>query len=118
MINITYSRHGDYLLPDIVLSEPPQEEVEPLTKYGLLRRSYLKKHKPIIYNSMLLSERLYPHLREIQKEANVQLERMMNLYCTYDPPPCKATDNLAWAAHMEALKHSVEEIIFAELIYS
>jgi len=66
---ITYTRRGDYLLPDIVLSEPPPETVPPLGRYGRKRRAFLKEHKSALYASLLLSERLYPHLREIDEAA-------------------------------------------------
>ena len=83
-----------------------------------MRRSYLKTHKPMTYNAMLLSERLFPHLRKIQREAEARLEIIMTHFVESDPPPCKSTDSLAWAAHMDALKRSAEEIILAGLIYS
>ena len=115
MPDITYTRHGDYLLPDIVLSEPP--EPEPLTKYGLMRRSFLKNHRPILYNQLLLSEKLYPHLRDTQLAATERIETMMARLVKTDPPPDKASDNLAWAAHMNALKRSAEETVLKELVY-
>ena len=49
--NVTYSKVGDYLLPNLTL---PQQE-KALGKYGRLRRTYLMKHRPVLYNSMLLS---------------------------------------------------------------
>ena len=49
MALIDYTRHGDYFLPNIILDEPPSELTEPITKYGAMRRSYLKEHHLIIY---------------------------------------------------------------------
>lgn len=69
MTPITYTRHGDYLLPDIVLNEPPPGIAEPLGRCARMRRTYLKEHRPILYSQLLLSERLYPHLREIDEAA-------------------------------------------------
>ncbi|MCL2574698.1 MAG: TnpV protein [Defluviitaleaceae bacterium] len=40
MLNITCSQIGDYLLPDIVLSEP--SDAEPLTKYGMMPKNLLE----------------------------------------------------------------------------
>jgi len=70
---IDYTRQGDYLLPNIALTEPPGELIEPITRYGAMRRSFLKTHRPIQYSALLLSERLFPHLREVQDAA----EKMM-----------------------------------------
>ena len=115
MLNITYTRHGDYLLPDIILSDPPG--AEPLTKYGIMRRSFLKQHRTILYNQLLLSEQLYPHLRETQQAADERLDTLMEQLTKRNPPPDIAADGIAWAAHMNTLKSMAEESIFAELIY-
>jgi len=69
MGNITYSRVGDYLLPDIKLNEPSPDTVKPLGRYGYLRQRFLQEHRPALYSRLLPSERLYPHLREIDEAA-------------------------------------------------
>ena len=68
-MNITYTRVGDYLLPNIRLSDPPPETVEPLGRYGRMHKAYLREHRPILYNQLLLSERIYSICREIDKAA-------------------------------------------------
>jgi hypothetical protein len=69
MNNVTYHRNGDYLLPDIILSERPGE-YPPIGRYGKLRRAFLKEHRPIEYSRLLLSEKLFPHLREVDAIAD------------------------------------------------
>ena len=64
--NLTYTRNGDYLIPDLSLSEQPKK---PLGKYGRMRKAYLKEHRPLIYNHLLMSEKLYPHLLEIERDG-------------------------------------------------
>jgi hypothetical protein len=71
-MEITYIRRGDYLLPNIILSEEPSE-VNPLGRYGMMHKAYLKEHRPILYNQLLLSERLYPLCREIDELAAERL---------------------------------------------
>ena len=68
-MEISYSLVGDYLLPDIKLSEPSPDLVRPLSRYGQLRQRYLQEHRTIFYNTLLLSERLYPHLRDVDDTA-------------------------------------------------
>jgi len=109
-----HTYHGNYPSPDIALREPAPES---LTKYGLMRQSFLKQHKPCLYNQLLRTERLYPHLYETQQTANERMELLMAQLVKRNPPPDKAMDNLAWTAHMNALKHSAEESILNELIY-
>ena len=67
MNQISYSRAGDYLLPLLKLSEPP--DAPPLGLYGELHKRYLRGHRPIIYSKLLLSEKLYPLCRSIDEAA-------------------------------------------------
>jgi hypothetical protein len=75
-MDITYSRVGDYLLPNITLSEPPN--APPLGGYGMRHKAYLREHRPILYNKLLLSGRLYPLCREIDEAAAGRLETIKN----------------------------------------
>ncbi|GHU92166.1 hypothetical protein FACS1894202_14610 [Clostridia bacterium] len=60
-MELTYSRVGDYLIPNIALSDPPN--TPPLGKYGRMHKAFLKEHKSALYSQLLLSERLYPLCR-------------------------------------------------------
>ena len=71
-MNIEYTCAGDYLLPCIKLSDPP--DAPPLGRYGMIHKSYLRKEKPALYASLLLSERLYPLCREIDKASRQRLD--------------------------------------------
>ena len=73
MHEVTYVCCGDYLLPNIILKEQPPELVEPLGRYARMRRAYLREHRPVLYSKLLLSERLFPHLREIDIAAQNRL---------------------------------------------
>ena len=50
MSKLTYIRCGDYDIPNLKLSEQPETSIG---KYGRMRKSYLKKHRPILYNHLL-----------------------------------------------------------------
>ena len=62
-MQINYIPVGDYLLPAIKLSDPP--DTPPLGRYGKMHKAYLREHRPILYNQLLLTERLYPLCREV-----------------------------------------------------
>lgn len=49
-MNITYTKCGDYLLPNLKLTE---KENNPLNKYGLLRLEYLKSNKKALYQEKI-----------------------------------------------------------------
>ena len=66
-MEITYTQIGDYLLPDIFLSDPP--DAPPLGKYGMMHKAYLREHKPALYGLLKNSERLFPLCREVDEAA-------------------------------------------------
>ena len=114
---MTYIQNGDYLIPDLKLSQQPEKT---LGKYGRMRKAYLKEHRPILYNQLLMSEKLYPHLLEIDETAQSRLEQLM-------PPlpkaagateQLKARDPMKWVGLMNTCKAQAEEILMAELINS
>ena len=71
MSKLTYIRCGDYDIPNLKLSEQPETSIG---KYGRMRKSYLKEHRPILYNHLLMSEKLYPHLLEIDRAARERMD--------------------------------------------
>ena len=114
---IDYFPVGDYFLPGVVLDEPPRELAEPITRYGAIRRSFLREHRPITYSQLLLSEKLFPHLRQVQQEAENRLNGIMSEILVFNPPPDKAADGLAWAAHMGEVRRIAEKMMLDEIVY-
>ena len=115
---LTYIVRGDYLLPNLELNEPPRELTEPLGRYARMRKAFLKEHRRITYSRLLLSENLYPHLRETDEAANRRLEQLMAALMANSALPDKASDPMGWTAAMNALKAQAEELVLNELIYS
>ncbi|MGM9628356.1 MAG: TnpV protein [Faecousia sp.] len=117
MNELTYTRSGDYWIPNLSLS---QQKTQPLGKYGRLRKKYLQEHRPVLWNSLILSEKLYPHLREIDETANRRLEQMMPalMQSAGVTEALKASDPMKWVGLMNSLKAQAEEVILTELIYA
>ena len=115
--NLTYTKNGDYLIPNLSLSEQPEK---PLGKYGRMRKVYLKEHRPILYNQLLMSEKLYSHLLEIDRTANSRLEQMMPQLAESAgaTEELKASDPMKWVGLMNTCKAQAEEILMMELIHS
>ena len=118
MTELTYTKNGDYRIPDLKLSEEPQSK--PLGKYGMLRKTYLREHRPILWNQMILSETLFPHLREIDETARQRLEQMMPelMKSAGVTEALKASDPMKWVGLMNTLKAQAEETILTELVFS
>ena len=84
MPKIEYAPCGDYLLPLITLNEPPREVTEPLGRYARMRRAYLREHRPILHSQLLLSERLFLHLREIDEAARNRLVTIADIEIAHE----------------------------------
>ena len=117
MNELTYTRSGDYWIPNLSLS--PQED-KPLGKYARMRKAYLQEQRPVLWNQLILSEKLYPHLLEIDEAANRRLEQMMPelMQSAGVTEELKASDPMKWVGLMNSLKAQAEETILAELIYA
>ena len=117
MTELNYRTSGDYLIPDLALTE---QEQKPLGKYGRMRKKYLQEHRPVLWNQMILSETLYPHLREIDETASSRLEQMLPALAkaTGATEELKASDPMTWVGLMNNCKAQAEETILSELIYS
>ena len=66
-MNITYTQNGDYLIPNIII-----RKTKPLGHYGRLRKAYLEMHRPILFNELVLSDRLFEHCAEIVGVFNLE----------------------------------------------
>ena len=112
--NLTYTQCGDYYIPDIRLVNV---ETQILGKYGRMRRAFLEQNRPMLFNDMILTESLFPHLWELQQTCAMRIELLMTDLLAKNPAPDKATQQLEWVAHMNSLEAQSEEIILCELVY-
>ena len=112
---ITYPQYSDYYIPDIRLAHTGTQT---LGKYGRMRRAFLEQNKPMLFSDMVLTETLFPHLWEVQQTCEKRMDLLMKELLAKNPAPDKATQQLAWVAHMNSLKAQAEELVVAELIYN
>ena len=91
----------------------------PVRKYVRMRQRYLKEHRPGLYSSLILSEKLYPHLLEIDRAAHERMDAMLPrmMEAAGVTEELKARDPMRWVGLMNTLKAQVEEIVLTELIY-
>ena len=106
---LAYTKVADYLVPDIALADFDGE----IGRYGRMRRAYLKAHRPILFDRLVLSAQLYPHLSEINQAAEhrvqVMLSQMMEQRGVTEE--LKAADPMGWVQEMNAIRETIEEII-------
>lgn len=116
MEKLTYSRCGDYYIPNLKLAEQPDK---PIGKYGRMRQRYLKEYRPVLYSSLILTEKLYPHLLEIDEAANERMDILMPqlMKAAGVTEELKAVDQMKWVGLANACRAQAEEIIQSELIF-
>ena len=116
---LTYKQAGDYLIPDLTLDGAEELEEMPLGKYGMLRETFLEERHPGTYTSMLLTGRLYPHLREIDRQAREQVDRMVADLKEQNgvDEAMKARDQMGWVQAVNSFTAQAEEIVLAEIVY-
>lgn len=112
--NLTYTQCGDYYIPDVRLEH---SGTRTLGKYGRMCGAFKEQNKPMLFNDMILSETLFPHLWEVQQSCEKRMELLMKELLAQNPAPDKATQQLVWVTHMNSLKAQAEELILHELIY-
>lgn len=117
MKELDYTRVGDYYIPNLKLTEQPDK---PIGKYGRMRQRYLKEHRPALYSSLLLTEKLYPHLLEIDEAANERMDILMSqlMKAAGVTEELKAADQMKWVRLANTCRAQAEEIVFNELIYN
>ena len=132
-----YSRVGDYYLPnmDIGPAETPgshrqAHREEPFSdaesgsgwigKYGLMRKSYLKEHRPVLYAELIRTAKLHEHLEEVNESCSRQVDQMTAQMARREgiTEALKAADPMAWVAGMNSIQHRAEEIVLRDYVYA
>ena len=113
----TYRQCGDFFIPEIALPDTPRN---PIGKYGRMRHRYLKDHREVLYNAMILDGTLWSHHTEVDKICKDRMDVLIlgmkeKWGITED---LKAHDPMAWVGAMNNIHNAVEEILFAEVIYA
>ena len=94
-------------------------KTKPLGHYGRLRKAYLEMHRPILFNELVLSDKLFEHCAEIDEAARNRMELIVpELAKQYGvTEQLKAENQMEWVRQMNACKAQAEEIVKFELIY-
>ena len=117
MKELTYTKKGDYQIPDLVMDGAA--ELASLGRYGRMRRKFLEEHHHGTYISMLLTGSLPGHLQETEQEAQEQMESLMSQMMEAEgvDEELKARDQMTWLQAVNCLKSRAEEIVIREVVY-
>ena len=110
-----YELIGDYYIPVLTLSS---EEQRPIGKWGRMHRDYLKEHRPILFNDLILNGQLWTYLADLNEQAQERLSLIVDQMKKDEgvTEELKAADQMAWVGTMNSIRNRAEEIILREMI--
>ena len=113
----TYRQAGDYFIPNITLPDDGEYQIG---KYGRMRRSHLKEHRPSLYSTLILDGILFKHLAEIDQACNERMETIISAMAKQEgvTEALKAADQMEWVRRMNSIRNRAEEIVLSELVYA
>ena len=111
-----YELIGDYYIPVLTLSS---EEQRPIGKWGRMHRDYLKEHRPILFNDLILSGQFWTYLADLNEQAQERLLLIIEQMKASEGviEELKAADQMTWVEAMNSIRNRTEEIILREMIY-
>lgn len=114
---IQYHRVGDYLIPNLII--PPEEAKISLGKWGMMHKSYLEKHKKVLFSLLLSQGKLYQHCAEIENQARNMFDTLIKQMKENEgvTEELKELNQLVWIQRMNNIQHRASEIVCKELIY-
>ena len=111
-----YELIGEYYIPVLTLSS---DEQRPIGKWGRMHRDYIKEHRPILFNDLVLSGQLWTYLADLNEQAQERLSLIVEQMKASEgvTEELKAADQMAWVGAMNSIRNRAEEIILREMIY-
>ena len=112
---IQYSLHGDYYLPNLKL-EP---ETRSIGRWGRMHKDYLKEHRPVVFNQLVLSGNLWTYLADINEQVQKRMEVLIMQMKSAEgvTEELKKLNQMEWVWKMKCIQNQAEEIIARELIF-
>ena len=115
--SISYRRVGDYNIPNLIL--PPEEANIRLGKWGMMHKTYLEKHKKVLFNTLLIQGKLYQHCAEVEAQARDMFDTLIEQMKEDEgvTEQLKEENQLEWVCRMGNIEQRAREIACSELIY-
>ena len=116
--SISYRLVGDYFIPNLTL--PPEEASVTLGKWGMMHKSYLEKHKKVLFTTLLTQGKFYQHCAEVEKQARYMFDTLVEQLKEAEDvtEQLKEENQLEWVCRMQNIEARAREIVATELIYA
>ena len=114
---ITYTKHGDYYLPDLTV---PTGKKHNIGKYGRVHAKFIKENRPCFYSTKMMNGTWLAYLEEIDTTAKEMVDRLIKELVIKQgiTEELKANDQFAWFSAIEQIKHTAEEFVFEDIVYA
>lgn len=112
---LSYTLHGDYYLPDLEINE----EEPTYGKYGIMRKKFLKEHRSVRYQYLVLTGKLTEHLNQVDKEAREKVEILVEQMAEQwgVTEELKMQDQMEWVRRKNNIQAIAEEIAYKNIIF-
>ena len=113
---LDYVLVGDYYVPDLKLPE----ERRPIGHWGRLHQSYLKLHRPMLYNELILSGRLHTVVADLNEQAEAMFFELVKQLAAREgvTEQLKAQNQMLWEQRMNNIRNRAMEVVNNDLIYA
>lgn len=114
-MELTYTKVGDYYIPDLIVAE----EKRTIGKYGRLRKTYLQEHRSMIYSDMVLSDKLWHHLADVEEQAQERMDVIIKQMKEAEgvTEELKAREQMEWVRRMNSICNRAEEMVLREIVF-
>ena len=115
--NITYRQVGDFKIPNLTL--PPEKATITLSKWGMLHKDYLLKHKKGVFTTLLAEGKLWQYLSDIDIQAQQMFDTLVEQMKTAEgvTEQLKEENQMEWVCRMQNIEAKASEIVYSELIH-
>lgn len=115
-MELTYHWEGDVLIPDLELEDGSNYQIG---KYGRMRQRYLFENHYAMYTHLVLTEKLWKHLEEVDIECNDMMDMLTARMAEREgvTEHLKSVDQLGWVRKMNNIRSRAEEVVLHDLIY-
>ena len=116
-MKITYTKVGDYYLPDLTL--PSEEDALPIGIWGKRRKQFLMNHNKSLFTIMIMNNTLHTHLADINEHAEDMFLQLVNDMAKAEgiTEQLKAENQMIWVQRMNNVRNRAKEVVNHDLIY-
>ena len=117
-MEIKYTRQGDYLIPNLYLEK--EENCGKIGKYGILRLHFIALNKQVLYETLLMTNKLTHHLLLVSDSCERLYKILMDDYIKNDEKlseKSKESNPIEWTKLKNNYKNMAEEIVLNEYVF-